>query len=206
MGSIKRDRATEKFEAAGLCDPGLRWRLLRPEVNRRSSLAAYHSGNSNARRRARERTIEKAYRGVFKWRLYRLEKAARRAFSRKPVKYSPEERKIVRALHRRFHKAKGNRGSSAFIFELCGISVRGLREHLESLFKPGMSWENYGIDGWHIDHKRPCASFNLTCPEQQRVCFHFSNLQPLWAKENMEKGARMPVDIARCPAHTSGQL
>ncbi len=51
-----------------------------------------------------------------------------------------------------------------------------------------MTWDNYGK--WQIDHKIPCASFDLTDPEQQKSCFHFSNLQPLWAKDNNSKGAK----------------
>jgi len=69
-----------------------------------------------------------------------------------------------------------------------GCSIPQLKGHLESLFQPGMSWNNRG--DWEIDHIRPCASFNLLDPEQYRCCFHFSNLQPLWRKENREKGAK----------------
>jgi hypothetical protein len=63
-----------------------------------------------------------------------------------------------------------------------------LMAHLESQFLPGMSWANRRL--WHIDHQRPCASFNLTNPAQQHACFHFSNLRPLWAADNLAKGAR----------------
>lgn len=69
--------------------------------------------------------------------------------------------------------------------ELLGCSVDDARAHLEARFKDGMSWGNHG--DWHIDHIRPCASFDLTDPEQQKECFHYTNLQPLWAKENMKK-------------------
>ena len=48
------------------------------------------------------------------------------------------------------------------------------------------SWDNYGA--WHIDHRRPCASFDLSDLNEQRKCFHFSNLQPLWAIDNIHKG------------------
>ena len=71
--------------------------------------------------------------------------------------------------------------------EICGCTTAELVTHLESQFRPGMSWENRSQ--WHIDHIRPCASFDLTDPEQQRECFHYSNLQPLWAEENIKKGA-----------------
>lgn len=72
-------------------------------------------------------------------------------------------------------------------FNLVGCSVAELRSHLESLFTEGMSWENYGINGWHIDHIKPCAAFDLTDPNQQKECFHYSNLQPMWAKDNLLK-------------------
>jgi hypothetical protein len=73
--------------------------------------------------------------------------------------------------------------------KLCGCTIPELMLHLQSQFKEGMHWNNYGK--WHIDHIRPCASFDLTDPEQQRQCFHYTNLQPLWARENIQKGARL---------------
>ncbi len=72
-------------------------------------------------------------------------------------------------------------------FYVCGIA----REHLEKQFKEGMTWENHGLYGWHIDHIIPCASFDLTDLEQQKKCFHYTNLQPLWAKENLIKGVKI---------------
>lgn len=74
--------------------------------------------------------------------------------------------------------------------ELIGCDREFLRKWIESKFTEGMTWENHGYRGWHIDHKKPCASFDLTDREQQRKCFHYSNLQPLWAKENQRKGDR----------------
>lgn len=52
-----------------------------------------------------------------------------------------------------------------------------------------MTWENYGE--WHIDHIKPCASFDLNDPEQQKLCFHYTNLQPMWAKENQKKADKL---------------
>lgn len=70
---------------------------------------------------------------------------------------------------------------------LLGCSVQQLKTHLEEQFEPGMTWENHSRSGWHIDHIRPCASFDLTDPEQQKQCFHYTNLQPLWAADNFHK-------------------
>lgn len=68
---------------------------------------------------------------------------------------------------------------------LVGCSFEFLLSHLEARFKEGMTWENYGQ--WEVDHIKPCDSFDLTDEEQQRKCFHFSNLQPLWMRENRSK-------------------
>ena len=71
---------------------------------------------------------------------------------------------------------------------LVGCSLDRLRAHLESLFRPGMTWDNMGA--WHIDHKLPLASFDLTKSEEQYRAFNYTNLQPLWALENLQKGDR----------------
>ncbi len=87
-------------------------------------------------------------------------------------------------------KSQNQRKSSKLI-ELLGIDIDGLRDHLSSLFTVGMSWSTYGYRGWHIDHIIPCASFNLSDPVQQKECFHYTNLQPLWWRDNISKGSRI---------------
>jgi len=79
---------------------------------------------------------------------------------------------------------------SATTKKLIGCTIDHFKKHLEKQFKPGMTWQNHAKDGWHIDHIIPCASFNLECPVQQLACFHYSNTQPLWAVDNLKKGAR----------------
>ena len=97
------------------------------------------------------------------------------------------EVRIVQNLRSRVHGAVRKGYKSSQTMELVGCNYDSLLSHLENQFKDGMSWENYGFYGWHIDHIRPCASFDLTDPKQQRECFHFSNLQPLWAEDNLRK-------------------
>lgn len=94
-----------------------------------------------------------------------------------------------RLRHRVCQAMRGFGIKSARTPELVGCTVPELRSHLEKQFRPGMAWENYGPI-WHIDHKRPCARFDLTDPAQQRECFHYTNLQPLFAEENLKKGAQ----------------
>lgn len=75
--------------------------------------------------------------------------------------------------------------------EILGCSPFFLKSYLESLFTEGMSWDNYGMEGWWIDHIKPCDSFKPFTEEQQRECFHYTNLQPLWWYENISKGAKI---------------
>ncbi len=89
------------------------------------------------------------------------------------------------------HALHGNytRGT---VMKLVGCSLQHLKDYLESQFTEGMTWDNYGLVGWHMDHIIPCASFDLTNEEEQRKCFHYTNLQPLWAKDNLRKGSSVP--------------
>jgi hypothetical protein len=63
---------------------------------------------------------------------------------------------------------------------------------LEDQFEDGMAWENHGE--WHIDHRRPCSSFDLVNEEEQRMCFHHTNLQPMWGAENISKSDSFDED------------
>jgi len=79
--------------------------------------------------------------------------------------------------------------------KLLGCSVEELWNHLEKQFKPGMTKHNHGL--WHIDHIKPCISFNLTDEKQKKECFHYTNLQPLWAKENLIKGSKKINNVSQ---------
>jgi hypothetical protein len=96
--------------------------------------------------------------------------------------------KIVTNLRTRIRLALKENWKSGKTISLLGCSIEFLKQHLEKQFKPGMNWQNYGE--WHIDHIIPCAKFNLSREEAQHECFHYSNLQPLWEKENLKKGAK----------------
>lgn len=97
--------------------------------------------------------------------------------------------KLLENLRVRINKALRGKTKSEATQKLIGCPVELLCLLLESQFQAGMTWANYG-PVWHVDHVRPCASFNLSDPEQQRKCFHWSNLQPLWAEKNFRKGAK----------------
>lgn len=132
--------------------------------------------------RARIISYQKQYRLSNKERLNETTRVKRLYKRKTDVSY-----RLLHNLRSRLNLAMKGKLKSKKTIELIGCSVESLRSHITSRFKIGMTWENYGE--WHVDHIRPCSTFNLTDPEQQKQCFNFSNLPPLWANENLIKGA-----------------
>lgn len=95
--------------------------------------------------------------------------------------------KLQCSLRSRTRHAFAGVQKSAVTLNLLGCTLEFFKEYLESKFQPGMTWDNYGKNGWHLDHIKPCAAFDLSDPEQQRQCSHWSNQQPLWAADNIRK-------------------
>jgi hypothetical protein len=97
--------------------------------------------------------------------------------------------KLLCSLRRRLHRTVDGKSKNNSTIKLLGCSIEELKIHLEKQFTNGMSWKNYGK--WHIDHIKPCASFDLSLENEQKLCFHFTNLQPLWAKDNIKKSDKI---------------
>jgi hypothetical protein len=97
--------------------------------------------------------------------------------------------KVQSNLRNRLRKlmkvTKQNKGSTTS--SLIGCSTKQLAKHLESQFTRGMTWKNYG-ERWHVDHILPCATFDHTNQRQVEQCWHWTNLRPLDAKKNIDKG------------------
>lgn len=117
-------------------------------------------------------------------------KAATRRARRKVWRANPHNRvrqNLGSRLSRAIRAAGGCKDQS--ILRVIGCTMPELNARLERLFLRGMTWKNYG-KVWHVDHIVPCAYFDLTKPEEQRRCFHFSNLRPLWAEQNIRESNR----------------
>jgi hypothetical protein len=99
--------------------------------------------------------------------------------------------KLSYSIRARVRRALKHTYKSHKTVDLLGCSIEFLKEYLESKFQKGMTWENYGLYGWHIDHIKPCSKFNLTMESEQKMCFHYTNLQPLWAEDNLKKYNKM---------------
>ena len=97
---------------------------------------------------------------------------------------------ILGNIRSRVRGALKRNSKSSKTFDLLGCDIVFLKQYLESKFKDGMCWENYGLKGWHIDHIKPCSLFDFKNIEEQKQCFHYTNLQPLSAIDNLIKGKK----------------
>ena len=99
-------------------------------------------------------------------------------------------RSVIGAL-----KRQGVRKTNRTI-KLLGTDKNTAIKHIESLWTEGMSWKNHGLgwDKWHIDHIKPCVAFNLKNFNEQLECCYYKNLQPLWQKDNFEKGSKYEME------------
>ena len=98
--------------------------------------------------------------------------------------------KLKKILSARIRTALRGENKSKSTLMLLGVpNIEFIKKYIESKFKEGMSWKKRHLI--HIDHIIPCASFDLTKPEEQAKCFHYTNLQPLWASENLAKGSKI---------------
>lgn len=104
--------------------------------------------------------------------------------------------KISQLLRSRILKVLHNQKTtkSVALLSLLGCSIEQLRQYLEQQFKEGMTWQNHG-KVWHIDHYIPCSYFDLSDLKQQKICFNWRNLQPLWWDENIRKSNKVPKNV-----------
>ena len=108
-------------------------------------------------------------------------------------------------LSRRLAEIMSGTGTTkgASILKFVGCSESQLKTHIESLFTKGIDWSNYGTH-WHVDHILPCASFDHTDPKQVAQCWHWTNLRPLCAKENIAKSDKITnpqLSLLLCATH-----
>lgn len=122
------------------------------------------------------------------WRLKNIEsvKIKKKAYRKNYLK--DPRRKLECSFRGQIKRAFDKNYKSGTWRSLLGCSIDACKKHLESKFQLGMTWENHGNKGWHIDHIRPISSFS---DENLKDAFHFSNLQPLWAVDNLIKGSKI---------------
>jgi hypothetical protein len=149
-------------------------------------------GNPNYFNKYRKENFQKRKDYNKKWAQENKEKLLLRIRNyRKRLRQTSSSFRVLNALRCRMYDSIINGYKSKSTMELIGCDIAFLIKYLESLFQKDMTWENYGFYGWHIDHIKPCSSFDLTDPAQQKECFNYKNLQPLWAQDNYSKGDKV---------------
>ena len=170
---------------------GRKWRAANREKRREVSHKYRVDNREKCRESARKRhaaSPEKHKEADRRWHL--AHSGQRRERYRNNLQYRLE----CRLRHRAYKAVKGNFKAGSAVRDL-GCLIPYFKTYLEMQFQPGMTWKNYGNRGWHIDHIRPLASFDLTDRAQFLEAVHYTNLQPMWAEDNRSKGAKMPEAV-----------
>lgn len=98
--------------------------------------------------------------------------------------------RLKRTLKARINMGLKKGYRSRDIIKMLQCSIPEFKKYIESQFQEGMTWENWTSNGWHMDHKKPLALFDLTDPKQVAEATHYTNFQPLWAIDNLKKGKK----------------
>jgi hypothetical protein len=176
-----------------------KWRQLNKEkvkVQKQRYLKKYHQKNLDRGKKYRENNKEKVIERSDKW---RKENPDYHSTYYQKNKEKIHEQILIKKKNDPIFKLKSHYRSklnkilgsnkNKKTFEIIGCTSHQLKEHLESQFTHGMCWENHGLFGWHIDHIIPLSSVN-TEEKLYKLC-HYTNLQPLWAKDNLIKSNKL---------------
>ena len=156
------------------------WKLANKEKVQKSGKKYYEKNKERILSKQREYRLNNKEKIKIKNRTYAKKKAA--------TELGKLEKNIRARIRDAFKSDKYKPGSS--IKDL-GCTLVELKEHLEMQFQDGMTWDNYGKNGWEIDHIIPLSAFDLTDKEQFLKVCHYTNLQPLWMKENRKKSSKI---------------
>ena len=119
--------------------------------------------------------------------------STRRKLESKKRKTDPAYKLEKNMRNRLYHAIKNQKTTkSSTTFKLVGCNKNDLKIYLEKRFTDGMTWENYGV--WHVDHIKPCQLFDLEKEDEQKECFHYTNLRPLWGDINISRGKKMNLE------------
>lgn len=139
-------------------------------------------------RRYQKENHDKLYEYRKQWKIDHRDEINARNRANCLVRYHSDPKfKLSRLLRiRLYHALKKNIRNGSAVRDL-GCSLDDFIKYIESQFQPGMTWDNWAHDGWHIDHIIPLDAFDLTDPEQFKKAVHYTNLQPMWARDNFIK-------------------
>src|SRR3989338_5917954 len=151
--------------------------------NNKEKISQYNKNYLSKYREVNKEELAKKQQEYYQVNKKEINKRRNESINKNPVK------KIQRNLRSRVNVGLTGKCKSEKTKQLLGCTIDELKIYLEKQFTEGMTWDNYGE--WHVDHILPVSKFDITNEIEQHVCFHYQNLQPLWAKENISKGCKM---------------
>lgn len=157
--------------------------LKNKDKNKEYKKEYYLKNKERIREKSNEYNLNNKENIAKKSKVYREINADRIRKRKKDYLKSNPEAKLVKILRCRIRMALKVRNckKSDSTYNLLGCSKKFFQDYIVSKFTQGMTLENNSVDGWHLDHIIPCASFDLSDTKQQKICFHYTNYQPLWA-------------------------
>lgn len=189
---------TKESKVKGYCRPHYKdnWKLKNRALDRIYSKRNYYeNGGKEDKKAYAEKNKEKikAYKKTYHKKYYTKNKQrilARLIRTRK-IKYKVDPQFRLRiCVAVRLASAMKHGYVAGTAIESLGCSIKEFKQYLEKKFKPGMTWDNYGYNGWHVDHIKPLCIFDLTDKNQLAEAAHYTNMQPLWKDENFKKGGK----------------
>jgi hypothetical protein len=151
---------------------------LRNKDKKAFSFKKWYENNKNYHNEYREKNLERA------------RKIEREYNRKKRLKIEIRLKNSISERIRAMIKKKGSQKINTAV-DYLGCNQKEFLKYIESKFQNGMTFDNYGKFGWHIDHIIPCSAFDLTKEEEQKKCFHYTNLQPLWWRDNIIKSNKI---------------
>lgn len=196
--SLRKERINKRKRAAWAAPHNVAKRLAKRDSRLVKRRALWHEkyakSSKETQRKVYERNKAKVIAQATEWRKKNKE---RYNAHRRGRYHSEPQFKIAVRLRGRLNQLVGPRKHRSSI--TLKINRATLMAHLESLFMPGMTWANHGTV-WHIDHVYPCSRFDLKNPAERNKCFSIENLQPLWSRDNLQKGNKIPKSFLVSPS------
>lgn len=163
------------------------WKIANKERERENNKRWYEANRDLVARRKADYYLNNAENEKLRSKIFR------KLHPKKRRPKNPQERVIANIRSKVSHIIAG-RYKKSRTEKYIGCSFEELKKHLESQFLPEMTWDNYGQYGWHVDHIIPLKAFDLSMESNLYKAWHYSNLQPLWWRDNIRKGKKINVD------------
>ena len=182
----------------------IKWQnITNPKERRKAYRKAWREVNKDKAKSYRDvnkdriKAYKKAYREANKDRIKEKDKIYYESNKDKIFSYYKNrlktdiQYKLRHNLRARLKLAINNNQKIGSAVKDLGCTISELKSYLESKFQPEMTWDNWALDGWHIDHIKPLVGFDLTDRNQLLEACHYTNLQPLWATDNLIKSDKV---------------